>query len=106
MDTTFGQVQVDDICDGSEIITVETFAGGEWSFTRLTTRDGGRRTESSDHPVTLQEHADPLLVTLTDEDLMGGARYFADRADTIGGYREGLIGLHGIAREMNRRLCA
>lgn len=102
--STYGQINVGDVL-GAEVVTaVETFAGGDWSFTRVTVSSGGRRTEQSDFPVLVNYVADPLLVNVPDADLAAGGDVFADHArDRVVPLPWAVTALHGVALEINRR---
>lgn len=105
MYTTYGNVQRGDIIDGHVISKIDRWCADDVEMTRLHTEDGGKRTQCSDYPVMIQHHADPKLVDVSDEDLATGVDYFVawlalDEADN---YPALMIGLHGLALEMNRR---
>jgi hypothetical protein len=107
MTSTYGDITVGSVWDG-DIVTarevVAPAAGKHAELIRLSTRTGGRRTESADFPLdslTGLRIAEPLLVDVPDDQLLIGAGVFAEHVKA--GYGDMLTGLHGVALEMHRR---
>lgn len=100
--TTYGKVNRGDIIDGDVISKIDRWCAEDVEMTRLHTVSGGRRTECSDYPVTVQHHADPTLVNVDQVDL---DQFVRAVNCSIGVVPAGWIiqALHGVALEENRR---